>query len=42
MGMGWNSNEDLICVLEEGTMTAYSMHGLLYYSRAISRVSYIK
>jgi hypothetical protein len=40
IGMGWNSNEDLICILEEGTMAAYSMHGFLHYSRLISRVSF--
>ncbi|CAI8030181.1 Vacuolar protein sorting-associated protein 16 homolog [Geodia barretti] len=35
--MGWNSNEDLICILEEGTMAAYSINGLLKYSRPVSR-----
>ena len=40
MGMGWSSNEDLICILEGGTMAAYSIHGHLHYSRAISRVSH--
>ena len=39
MGMGWNSNEDLICILEEGTMAVYGINGLLKYSRPISRVS---
>ncbi|CAI8030177.1 Vacuolar protein sorting-associated protein 16 homolog, partial [Geodia barretti] len=37
IGMGWNSNEDLICILEEGTMAAYSINGLLKYSRPVSR-----
>ena len=39
VGMGWNSNEDLICILEEGTLASYSIHGYIHYSRPISRVS---
>jgi hypothetical protein len=39
VGMGWNSNEDLICILEEGTLASYSIHGHIHYSRPISRVS---
>ena len=39
MRMGWSSNEDLVCILEEGTMATYNIHGLLHYSRPICRVS---
>lgn len=39
MRMGWSSNEDLVCILEEGTMATYNIHGLLHYSRSICRVS---
>lgn len=38
MRMGWSSNEDLVCILEEGTMATYNIHGLLHYSRPICRV----
>ena len=37
--MGWSSSEDLICILEEGTMASYNIHGYLHYTRPISRVS---
>ena len=39
--MGWSSNEDLVCILEEGTMAVYNIHGYLHYSRPISRVSFV-
>lgn len=39
MGMGWTSSENLVCILEEGTMAVYTIHGHLLYTRLISRVS---
>ena len=38
MGMGWTSSENLVCILEEGTMAVYTIHGHLLYTRLISRV----
>ena len=38
MGMGWTSSENLVCVLEEGTMVVYSIHGQNIYTRILARV----
>lgn len=39
IGLGWTSSENLVCVLDEGTMVVYDLHGERVYSRPIARVS---
>lgn len=39
MGLGWTSTENLVVVLEDGSMAVYNIHGQLLYNRIITRVS---
>lgn len=38
--MGWTSSENLVCILEEGTMVVYDLRGEQVFARVIARVSY--
>ena len=38
MSLGWTSSEKLVVVAEDGTMTVFSIHGQLIYTRVITRV----
>ena len=37
--MGWTTSEDLVCILEEGTMVVYDLRGEQVFARVIARVS---
>lgn len=37
--MGWTSSENLVCILEEGTMVVYDLRGEQVFARVIARVS---
>ena len=37
--MGWTSADNLVVVLEDGTMAVYNVHGQRQYTRVITRVS---
>ena len=37
--MGWTSSENLVCVLEEGTMVVYDLRSEQVFARVIARVS---
>lgn len=39
IGLGWTSSENLVCVLDEGTMVVYNLHGDRVFTRPIARVS---
>ncbi len=39
MQLGWTSSEDLIVIVEDGSMAVYGINGQLRYSRVITRVS---
>ena len=38
--MGWTSSENLVCILEEGTMVVYDLRGEQVFARVIARVSF--
>ena len=38
VALGWTGSENLVCVLEEGTLVVYSIHGQQIYTRIIARV----
>ena len=38
VALGWTGSENLVCVLEEGTIVVYSIYGQQIYSRIIARV----
>ena len=38
VAVGWSSAENLICILEEGTMVVYDVHGHTIFTRVIARV----
>ena len=40
--LGWTLSENLVCVLEDGSMIVYDINGQLLYSRIIQRVSLVK
>lgn len=37
--MGWTTSEDLVCILEEGTMVVYDLRGEQVFARVVARVS---
>jgi len=37
VALGWTGSENLVCVLEEGTLVVYSIHGQQIYTRIIAR-----
>ncbi len=39
MSLGWTSSESLLVIMEDGSMSAYSIHGQQIYTRTITRVS---
>lgn len=39
--MGWTTSENLVCILEEGTMVVYDLRGEQVFARVIARVSFI-
>ena len=38
VAMGWSSSENLICILEEGTIVVYDVHGHTIFTRVLARV----
>ena len=40
--LGWTTSENLVCVLEDGSMIVYDINGQLLYSRIIQRVRVVK
>ena len=39
VGLGWTTSENLVCILEEGTMVVYDLRGEQVFARVIARVS---
>ena len=39
VSIGWTSSENLVVILEDGSMAVYSIHGQLQFTRVITRVS---
>lgn len=37
VGLGWNNAENLVCILEDGSMSVYDMRGVVQYTRIIAR-----